>query len=95
MNNLESGMRANVHTVVSATVNTSVNASGGAPLVKRGRGRPRLARLRCCRDNGLCLHAIRWMIDGKPYCMRHFEDFWESGEFVDQHRVTRYFEGED
>jgi hypothetical protein len=51
---------------------------------------PKRPKMKCCHEPTRCTNGCYWMIDGKPYCRKHFDDFWtRSGTDVTQHRIAR------
>lgn len=43
--------------------------------------------------SGHCANRSMWLVDGKPHCKRHFDEFWET-HFVEDHRVVRIDQGD-
>jgi hypothetical protein len=39
-----------------------------------------------------CVNRVRWMVDGKFLCSAHYEALWDSGEFVENHRIVRLYD---
>lgn len=69
------------------------SAAGTLTLVRSsqvGGTQARRNKVACCHDDGRrCPNAVKWIIDRKYFCYSHAEQFWDAGNFVENHNVIR------
>lgn len=57
--------------------------------VEMGKKPARKLKPRCCWEPSRCTNKLAYIIDGRFFCGRHAEHFWNSGHFVEDHQVKR------